>query len=273
MKKSNKITVFYIVSSVFLMIVLLAGGIYGMYISVGLNFVKSSVNNFTENLAGSSYSGGATNVAFGGSVNFESSMSGVIILSILLIVLGIFDIISLIKQVIFFKQFKAIKNSSIEQKIEKKVKSKSGVVWFAAIIDLLSVIAGVAGIFINARSLAGGNIVWVLYLIDALVSVLALVSFVLLLVKLKTLKNNSDNNNEWEDTEHIYETEKDDYSEQKNDDYSLKIDVDDIEYKLLKLKYLKTCKMLTADEYENLRKKILAGFENNYEDIILKNKK
>lgn len=265
MKKSNKITVFYIISSVFLMIVLLAGGIYGMYISVGLNFVKSSVNNFTENLAGSSYSGGATNVAFGGSVNFESSMTGVIILSIALILLGVFDIISLIKQVIFFKQFKAIKNSSIEQKIERKVKSKSGVVWFAAIIDLLSVIAGVAGIFINARSLAGGNIVWVLYLIDALVAVLALVSFVLLIVKLKAVKYMRNNNDETNKN-------REDYSSAKQENYTSMvsnfedIDIDDIEYKLLKLKYLKSGKILSNEEYEKLRKKILISFDDKSND-------
>lgn len=266
MKKSNKVTVFYIISSVFLMIVLLVGGIYGMYISVGLNFVKSSVNNFSENLAGSSYSGGATNVAFGGSVNFESSMTGVIILSIALIVLGIFDIISLIKQVIFFKQFKPIKNSTIEQKIEKKIKSKTGVVWFAAIIDLLSIVAGVAGIFINARSLAGGNIVWVLYLIDALVAVLALVSFVLLIIKLKAVKNkhnNFDGNNK---------NDREDFSYNLQEHcsegvcYFEDIDIDEIEYKLLKLKYLKSGKILSNEEYENLRGKILMNFNDKSEN-------
>ena len=76
--------------------VLAAGGVYGIYVSVGLNFVRSSLSNVT---GGSGV--GASNVSFGGTVNFESSMLGVIVLSIVLIILAIIDLISLIKQIIF----------------------------------------------------------------------------------------------------------------------------------------------------------------------------
>ena len=99
MKKSNKISIIYILSSMLLLGTMIFGGIYGVYISVGLNFVRSSVSNVTSGGA----AGGASNVAFGGTVNFESSMTGIIILSIILIILSIFDIISLIRKIVLFK--------------------------------------------------------------------------------------------------------------------------------------------------------------------------
>ena len=258
MKKTNKISVFYIISSVALMLVLLVGGVYGVYVSVGLNFVKSSVNNFAENVAGQ-----ATNVSFGGAVNFESSMTGVIILSIFLIVLGVFDIVSLIKQVIFFKQFKAVRESKIEQNIEKKVKSKGGVIFFAIVLDILSVLAGVAGIFINARSFAGGNVVWVLYVIDALVAILAVLSFVFLIIKLKKAKKIMKENQ----NENSGQICVDECLEKVNAnmcDYEKQIDIDDIEYQLLKLKYLKSSRIINSDEYEKLRQKVI-GFQTQKE--------
>lgn len=253
MKQSNKISVFYILSSIALLLVLLVGGVYGVYVSVGLNFVKSSVNNFAENVAG-----GASNVSFGGAVNFESSMTGVIILSIVLIVLGVFDIVSLIKQVIFFKQFKAVRESKIEQKIERKVKSKNGVIFFAIVLDILSVVAGIVGIFINARSLAGGNVVWVLYVIDALVAILAILSFVFLLVKLKKVKNLK--TNQIENVVSDQDNDCFDYEVTKKYEYENTIDIDEIEYQLLKLKYLKTSRIINGDEYEQLRQKVI-GFK------------
>ena len=92
MKKSNKTTIFYIISSLLLFTSLIGGGIYGVYISMGLSFVRNGISNISgDNIA--------RNVSFGGSVNFSYSMIGVIILSILLIVISIFDFILLIKQV------------------------------------------------------------------------------------------------------------------------------------------------------------------------------
>ena len=113
MKKSNKLTVFYVLSSVTLFLVLLFGGVYGVYISVGLNFVRGTVSNPVQNE-------GVSNVSFGGNVNYSPSMTGVIFLSIVLIVISIFDFITLIKQVIFFKQFKAVKNSKITKTNQKR---------------------------------------------------------------------------------------------------------------------------------------------------------
>ena len=99
MKKSNKLTIFYVLSSVTLFLVLLVGGIYGVYVSVGLNFVRGTV---TDEVAG----GGVSNVSFGGNVNYAPSMAGVIFLSIILVIISVFDFITLLKQIVFFKQFK-----------------------------------------------------------------------------------------------------------------------------------------------------------------------
>ena len=85
MKKSNKISVIYVCCSLLLLGALLFGGVYGIYVSVGLSFMRSSVSNVTEGVQNM----GVNNVSYGGSVNFSSSMVGVIILSIVLIVLAI----------------------------------------------------------------------------------------------------------------------------------------------------------------------------------------
>ena len=246
MKKSNKISVFYFLFSVALLLVLSFGGVYGVYVSVGLNFVRGSAVNVAE-------TGRASNVAFGGTVNFESSMSGVIILSIVLVVLAVFDIVALIKQIVFFKQFKAVKDSSLEQIIERKIKSKKSVIVFAFIIDILSIIAGVSGVFLNARTFASGNNIWLLYIVDILVVVFALFSLVFLILKLRKLKNKSDD----------YEMENDDLDNSDNESLDRedlkdrKFDINEIEYSLLKLKHLKSCKMINGDEFEYLRSKIL----------------
>ena len=47
MKNSNKISFFYIVSSLLLFVVLVGGGIYGVYVSIGNSFLNSG-NNFTN---------------------------------------------------------------------------------------------------------------------------------------------------------------------------------------------------------------------------------
>lgn len=253
MKKSNKTSVFYILSSVLLLGAMLFGGIYGIYISVGLNFVRSSVANISDVGAGNS---GATNVAFGGTVNFESSMTGIIILSVILVILAILDIISLIKQIVLFKQYKMVRNARFEKVIEKKVKSKSAVVFFAIVVDILSLIVGVVGIFLNARTFVGSNLSWVLYLIDGLVALLSVISLVLLIIKVKQVKNNNLNN------EHDAKNES---LEENNNFVQKNFDIDNIEYSLLKLKYLKSSKIITAEESEILRNKILRkdDFENN----------
>lgn len=254
MKKSNKTSMFYILSSVLLLGAMLFGGIYGIYISVGLNFVRSSVANISD--AGAVNSG-ATNVAFGGTVNFESSMTGIIILSVILVILAILDIISLIKQIVLFKQYKMVRNARFEKVIEKKVKSKSAVVFFAVVIDILSLIVGVVGIFLNARTFVGGNLSWVLYLIDGLVALLSVISLVLLIVKVKQAKNDTHLKND--------KYNKKEYFEENNNFVQRNFDIDDIEYSLLKLKYLKNSKIITAEESEILRNKILRkdDLENN----------
>ncbi len=264
MKKSNKVSIFYIFSSVSLLLILIAGGIYGIYLSVGLNFARSTVSNITDGAVG-----GARNISYGGTVNFQSSMTGVIMLSIALIVLAIFDFVSLIRQITFFKQFKMVEQSGITKRIEKKVKSKGRVIFFAIIIDLLSITAGIAGIFININSFVNSNVSWVLYVMDALVAILAIISLVLLIIKLKSKKNmnnNSENNNYYSDNYF-------DKDEETERHYKFgKMNIDEIEYKLLKLKNLKNSKMITAEEYQKLHDHLLGKSESiSNEEKFIKN--
>ena len=117
MKSSNKLTISYVIISLLLFLTLMAGGVYGVYVSVGLNFVRSSVGN-----ASFGDVGGVSNVSYGGTVNFSPSMTGIIVLSVGLIVLAVLDLIAMIKQIIFFRQFKFVRESKIEAGIERKIK-------------------------------------------------------------------------------------------------------------------------------------------------------
>ena len=255
MKKSNKLTVFYVISSVSLFLVLLLGGVYGVYVSVGLNFVRANPtpNELVEN-------NGLANVSFNGSVNYSPSMVGVIFLSIILVIISIFDFISLIKQVIFFKQFKAVENSKITKKIEEKTPSKGSVIFWTFVIDVLSLIAGVSGFFINNRSFAGGNeMSWLFYLVDGLVSVLSLVSIILLVAKLKN-KSTERKNQVKNSTEKPAISK----SENKKDKKVDSNEMAQMEYNLMKLESMKKGKIVTDDEYKKLRKKIMNfGTEKN----------
>ncbi len=283
MKKSNKVSLIYIMTSISLLLVLLGGGIYGVYLSIGLNFVKSSISN----IAGGGEVGGAVNVADTTAPAAAPSMTGVIILSIALIVLAIFDFVSLIRQITFFKQFKAVSESKITEKIEKKTKSRGMTIFFAILVDLLSVAAGITGIFINMRSFVGNNMAWVLYTIDGLVSLLAVASFVLLIIKLKNRKkfdednepdsSEDDDNNFDEDNLDEDSDMQDDKSEDNDNDFeeskniiSDVFDIDKMEYNLLKLKNLKSSKVITAEEYQRLHS-ILLGEVNVKENIDNKN--
>lgn len=256
MKKSKKLTVFYCLASIALFLSLLIGGGYGIYVSVGLNFARSSVPNIAEN-------GMASNVSITGNMNYTPSMTGVIILSVILIILAIFDFVSMIKQIVFFKQFKIIKNSKLEKNIEKKTKSKSSVIFWTIFIDILSLAAGVAGIFINNRSFAGkSNFSWVFYAVDIAVSVLALLSIILLIAKLKTKSKLGEKENEKTKRATTNSTQT-----RRNVRMVSAGDINQMEYNLVKLEALKKSKMVSVDEYKKLRKQVLKfGFlENNSE--------
>ena len=248
MKKSNKLTVFYILSSILLFGSLIFGGVYGIYVSAGVNFMGSAMNN-TPTTAGT-----ASNVGIGAAnnVGMRPSMSGIVILSIILIIISVLDFVSLIKQIVFFKQFKMVRESSLEEKIEKKIKSKGSVVFFAMLIDLLSLGTGVAGLFLNTRSFARNGILWVLYLIDIVIVLFSLLSFILLIAKLKQnkklIKENKGSNHQ-----EIASKPAKEPAENSNN----KIDLEDIEYNLLKLKTMRSSKMITADEFNELRQRIL----------------
>lgn len=249
MKKSNRLSVFYILSSLTLFLVLIAGGVYGVYVSVGMNYMGTAMSGIAET------TGTVSNVAFGG-VNGQAkpTMSGIVFLSIILIVISILDLISLIKQIIFFKQFKVVRESSLEEKIERKVKSKGSVVFFTILIDIISFAAGVVGLFLNTKSFARSGVIWVLYVIDGLIVIFSLVSFVLLIAKLKQHKKLfSENKNAKQENK----TQKTQRNNTDVSDNSNNLNVNDIEYKLLKLKIMKSSKLISEDEFKQLRQKIL----------------
>ncbi len=252
MEKSNKITVFYVISSVTLFLVLLLGGVYGVYVSVGLNFVRS--NTPVGDYAGEN---GIANVSFGGNVNYSQSMVGVIFLSIILVVISIFDFFTLIKQVIFFKQFKAVNNANLTKKIESKTPSKGGVIFWTFIVDILSFIAGIAGLFINNRSFAGGNeMSWLFYLIDSVVALLSLLSIVLLIVKLKNKAIEKKKFSGKKEKSIVGNGEQKTRIRVKKEVLDSK-DFSQMEYNLMKLDSMRKAKIVTEEEYKKIRKKIL----------------
>ena len=249
MKKSNKLTVFYIISSVTLFLVLLVGGIYGVYVSVGLNFVRGAPT--ANEMVGEN---AVSNVSFGGTVNYAPSMTGVIFLSLILVIISIFDFISMIKQIVFFKQFKAVKDSNLEKKIEQKTPSKGGVIFLTFLVDIIALITGIVGLFINNRSFVGGNeMSWIFYLVDGLVSVLSLLSIVLLIAKLKNKA--TENNKSLKDSKDSVASKKTHSSGTKKRVNSK--DINQMEYNLMKLESMKKGKIVTDDEYKKLRRKIL----------------
>lgn len=252
MKKSNKLSIFYVLTVLALFFTLIGGGVYGIYISVGLNFAKSSV----PNIAGS---GEINNVALQSTVNYTPSMTGIIILSIILIILAIFDFVIMIKQVVFFKQFKIVKDSKLERKIETKTKSKNSVIFWTFFFDIISFITGIVGLFINNRSFAGrSNYSWVFYAVDILVSIFSLFSIILLISKLKNRNNTSRKDAKMPSTR----ANKIDNLEQRE---SLSMDAKDInqmEYNLIKLEAMKRSKLVSEDEYKKIRRKILTGQKN-----------
>lgn len=251
MNKSNKISVFYILSSIALFLILAGGGVYGVYVSLGLNYMNSTFSNVAGGL-----NGAAENVGFvGDGVRMGASMTGIIVLSVVLIILAGIDFISMIKQIIFFKQFKVVKNSTLEQVIEKKNKSKKSVIVFAFLIDVLSFAVGVLGLFVNARTLPRLNYSWVLYFIDGFVCLFAVLSMVLLIVKLKKVKQSY---------QQLRDRQIQNSVEKQSDvlvikDNALFENVDKLEYCLLKLKHLKSSRMISADEYVRLREVILGS--------------
>lgn len=253
MKKSNKITAFYVLCSVSLFLILLFGGGYGIYVSVGMNFLNNMMSN-VANVA----EGDVQNVATVDETNMNASFNGVIILSAVLIIISIFYMISLIKQLVFFKQFKIIRESGLEHLIEDKVKSKSSVIFFACVINVLAFLTGIAGIFINAGSLAGAAMSWVLYLVDGLVAVLSVVSLVLLIKKVRADKDNRKSNKS------SLKQKSADKKNEKTDNIELSdnfnstdsLNVDSLEYVLLKLKNMREFKVISNDEYDYLREKM-----------------
>ena len=271
MNKSKKTTIIYVIASVLLFFSMLIGGCYGVYVSVGVNFMRSTVSNVTEiSDVGDYYNSAPTNnVSYGGMVNFQASMIGVIILSVVLIVLSIAYLISLFKQLVFFKQFNLIRESGLEHAIEKKIKSKSSVVFMAGFINVLSFLVGAAGIFVNITSNFAGGQIWFLYVVDGLVVLLSLISFIMLIKKVKEKKENrkevDTNEDDCYKQKKLVKTEikKNDNSHYDNDvNFDEEFDgIDRIEYILIKLKNMKDSKVISNDEYEYFREKF-TGFSN-----------
>jgi uncharacterized membrane protein len=178
-------------------------------------------------------------------------MTGIIFLSIILVVLAIVDFVLLIKQIIFFKQYKFIRTSAIEQKIEQKTKSKSKVIFWTFFFDIVCIAIGIVGLFINGRSFAGkSNFSWVFYAVDIAVSIFALVSMILLIIKLKNKRKEYGKNKE----------HKDGVENKKRATNKPRLDpkeINQIEYNLIKLEAMKKGKLLSTEEYNKLRKKII----------------
>ncbi len=259
MKKSNKTTLFYVISSLSLLFTLTVCGTYGVYVSVGLSFVKN-----TMPVGEGVPAGNASNVAIGGTVNFEYSMVGIIILSIALIVLAIFDFVSLIRQIILFKQFKAVKNSSFEKQVETKIKSKGVVIFFAILLDLISIALGILGIFLIPRSLADSSRAWLFYILDALIVLFALSSMVFLIIKLRAVNKYKE-----EQPKHVVD------NKQKLENSSrstINNNIDEFEYKLLKLKHLKSSKIISDEEYQKLRKGVFKENDFDVDEHIVESK-
>lgn len=266
-KKSKKISIFYIISSLSLLALLVFAGVYGLYISVGLSFMRSNVSNLAEG-------GGVRTVSYGIMSNYESSMTGVIILSIAIIVLSIFDIVSLFKQIHLFKQFNVVQKFESKFGSDKKIR-KTPIIAFAVIVDLLSIGLGIAGIFVNSSAFSSTNMTWVIYLIDALVSLFGAICLVLLIAKVVTVKKNGQrfaNKISGETADRDTSDESEQMSKhasggnfELNAGGGFGIDVDKIGYNLLKLKNLKSMKMISDEEFNLIRKKLL-NFESGAED-------
>ncbi len=134
---------------------------------------------------------------------------------------------------------------------------RCGVIFFAGLIDVLSLIVGVVGIFLNARTFVGNNLSWVLYLVDGLVAILSIISLVLLIIKIKQSKKFLE-----EHYKKHYNKTYSNYNGKLVSDNDF--DIDRIEYSLLKLKYLKSNKIISAEESDILRNRILQ--KSNDED-------
>ena len=263
MKKSNKATVVYVISSVLLFLVLFAGGIYGIYLSIGINFMRSNVSNVTDAVDGD----GVANVSYGATANFQPSMIGIIILSAVLVLISVCYFISLIKQLVFFKQFKLIRESKLEHMIEKKIKSKSSVLFFAFLLNILSFIVGATGIFVNIKTFVSGAMSWILYLIDGLVVVLSIISIISLIKKLRMLKHFENNRDDAYDEKGKNTKEKNfdsyNFNDKNRNEYmsvgkgeKMKV-IDELEYVLFKLKSMKDNKVISNDEYEYMRARLM----------------
>ena len=146
-----------------------------------------------------------------------------------------------------------VKNSSLEKGVEKKVKSKGVVIFFAVLVDLISVTLGIVGICLNGRSFAGNNYAWIFYVVDIVIIILSVMSIVFLVMKLRALKPEKQN--------YVRELVKNQNTEESKNlgskSNKTKYDIDEFEYKLLKLKNLKNSKVLTKDEYERIRSNIM----------------
>ncbi len=249
MQKSNKLTLFYVLCSVLLFVALFGGGLYGIYLSVGINFMRTNVAQPADVEAG------VSNVSYAATANFQPSMTGIIILSVVLVLISIAYFVSLIKQIIFFKQFKIIRESGIEKFIEGKVKSKGSVVVFAFIINVLAFFAGVAGIFVNIKSFMDGGLSWLLYVIDGLVVILSIASIVLLIKKLQERKKMKEEFEKQSSSERVVRSRVK-ISEAQLLGEDAKNEIDSIEYILLKLKSLRDGKIISDEEHEHLRQKL-----------------
>lgn len=231
MKKSKKITIFYAISSLALFLILAGGGAYGLYLSVGVNYINST--GFSSVLPRTyARNQNITNTITGSGVGGLGI--GTIILSCVLILLALLDVFALIKQIIYFKKINS-SNGLGRNKI------KATPIIFAFVIDVLSLVVSVWGIVLGFQGYAGNGFSWIFYLINGLIGLFAVISMVLLVMKLKQKSTKAENQ----------------FCELLGDK---EFSIDRLEYELIKLKHLKSSKIISADECEMLRSAIIEKY-------------
>ena len=124
-------------------------------------------------------------------------------------------------------------------------------IFWTFFLDVVCIIVGILGLFINGRSFAGkSNFSWVFYAVDIAVALFALLSMILLIIKLKNRKKDLE---ELKDKHSQIEKQKNIATKQKFEPK----EINQMEYNLIKLEAMKKGKLISQDEYKKLRKKIL----------------
>ena len=110
---------------------------------------------------------------------------------------------------------------------------------------------------------------WVFYAVDISVVLLALVSLVLLCLKLKQVKKIK------EKLHKIKDIKSNENDNGLVEEFKINLfDIDNLEYLLLKLRYLKSSRLISCEEYNDLRMKLMhKDLKEEVGDVEMINKK